>query len=160
HFFPQGSFWRLLSNSARDAKIHALWRVLDPIGDARLLLRSSVERAAKLLRDRLRALRESRNDSALARSLASEVRGRTLDREVAGRNAQRCALAALDGMTPAEQRDFAELWAQRLDQAERWHGAAESVIAATQRAPRDVRITKIQECSLFTFENVKLVDVD
>lgn len=143
-------------------KLKKLWKMIDPIGEAQALVRILMLDSARSLFEGLKEARETLKGKADPIKLAGLVEDHT-SRNEDHTGISECAKDYLDGASAEQQHELLSSWNSKLRDGRAINGIATAMVTSgvSQARKKDTskEITIEQDCGLFAFSNIKIVDV-
>lgn len=146
-------------NNRSELLIQAAWGLFDPIGPVRGAMRNRI--ASRSL-ESIRGIREALNaeDEGGVRDATIELAQRVAAGQVDAE--QEDVAACLDALGTGDLVQLAEAWEARMSDADAWSGVERAALGTAmdiaENSRTEVEIT--QDCGLFAFGNLKIIDVD
>ncbi len=151
------------------AMLSLLWKVIDPAGSPRIMLRESISGAAQHLSDRLSELKPSSTE-AIKVDLKQLIKDHTLDNyrvdgiydesteEQPDFKAE--ALAKIEAMDREHLHELISAWSDYIDNPDRWEGLNQTAASMHEASARNQINLDIQQVGFFAFANFHDINVD
>lgn len=146
-------------NNRSELLIQGAWALFDPIGPVRGAMRNRIAQRALASLSELREGLSSDDDDTI-RDTTLRLAKETATAGAEGLNAE--VATCLEELPTEQLAQLAEAWENRMNDADAWSGIERAALGTAmdiaEESRTEVEIT--QDCGLFSFGNLKLIDVD